>query len=295
MAYGDKVVLDDIDLDIPRGQVVALLGPNGAGKTTTVEILEGFRQPRGGQVEVLGVDPARAPESWRARVGVVLQSWRDHGTWRVMDLLEVTGGYYAPYATAGTARPWDTEELLARVGLTEHARQRIDRLSGGQRRRLDVAIGLVGRPELLFLDEPTTGLDPAGRRDVHDLVADLADLDTTILLTTHDLAEAEKIADRLLILAGGSIVADGSPDQLRLQLSRSSEVRLRDLTTGEVSVHATPDPTAYLTEVLGRRPGEVQVVEVRAASLEDVYLDIVRRAESGEDLRSLQILSEVTR
>lgn len=153
----------------------------------------------------------------------------------------------------------------------------------------------MGRPELLFLDEPTTGLDPAGRRDVHDLLADLADLDTTILLTTHDLAEAEKIADRLLILAGGSIVADGSPDALRLQLSRMSEVRLRDRATGEVSVHAEPDPTAYLTQVLTSRPGEVQVVEVRAASLEDVYLDIVRRAEAGEDLGSLTSLQEVAR
>ena len=290
MAYGDHVVLDSIDLEIPRGQVVALLGPNGAGKTTTVEILEGFRRPSAGSVTVLGEDPATAPESWRARVGVVLQSWRDHGTWRVRDLLDVTGSYYAPYATAGVPRPWPADELLARVGLGEHARQRIDRLSGGQRRRLDVAIGLVGRPELLFLDEPTTGLDPAGRRDVHDLLADLADLDTTILLTTHDLAEAEKVADRLLILAGGSIVADGTPDALRLRLSRSSEVRLRDLASGRVSVHATPDPTAYLTEVLTARPGQVQVVEVRAASLEDVYLDLVRRAEAGEDLAHLQVL-----
>ena len=290
MAYGDHVVLDSIDLEIPRGQVVALLGPNGAGKTTTVEILEGFRRPSAGAVTVLGEDPATAPESWRARVGVVLQSWRDHGTWRVRDLLDVTGSYYAPYATAGVPRPWPADELLARVGLGEHARQRIDRLSGGQRRRLDVAIGLVGRPELLFLDEPTTGLDPAGRRDVHDLLADLADLDTTILLTTHDLAEAEKVADRLLILAGGSIVADGTPDALRLRLSRSSEVRLRDLATGRVSVHAAPDPTAYLTEVLTARPGQVQVVEVRAASLEDVYLDLVRRAEAGEDLAHLQVL-----
>ncbi len=214
------------------------------------------------------------------------------------DLLDVVGGYYAPYSTAEAVRPWDTGELLDRVGLGAHAAQRIDRLSGGQRRRLDVAVGLVGRPELLFLDEPTTGLDPAGRRDVHDLVADLVDLDTTILLTTHDLAEAEKVADRLLILAGGSIVADGSPDQLRLQLSRSSEVRLRDLSTGEVTVHADPDPTAYLSEVLARRAGEVEVVEVRAASLEDVYLDIVRRAESGESLSSvpnIETISEVAR
>ncbi|GAA1171940.1 ABC transporter ATP-binding protein [Ornithinimicrobium humiphilum] len=295
MAYGEHVVLDQVDLDIPRGQVVALLGPNGAGKTTTVEILEGFRRRSGGTVEVLGVDPQSAPEDWRSRVGVVLQSWRDHAYWKVRDLLEVMGGYYAPFSTPEVPRPWDTTELLERVGLAEHAGKRIDRLSGGQRRRLDVAIGLVGRPELLFLDEPTTGLDPAGRRDVHDLLADLADLDTTILLTTHDLAEAEKVADRLLILAGGSLVADGSPDQLRMELSRSSEVRLRDLTTGQVTVHAEPDPTAYLTDVLARRPGEVQVVEVRAASLEDVYLELVRRAESGEDLGPLQSIQEVAR
>ena len=291
MSYGDSRVLEGVDLEIPRGQVVALLGPNGAGKTTTVEILEGFRRRSGGEVEVLGVDPATAPESWRARVGVVLQSWRDHGTWRVRELLEVISAYYPPYSTETVRRPWPADELLERVGLQEHARQRIDKLSGGQRRRLDVAIGLVGRPELLFLDEPTTGLDPAGRRDVHDLISDLVDLDTTILMTTHDLAEAEKVADRLLILAGGSIVADGSPDSLRTDLSRTSEVRLRDLATGEVSVHADPDPTAYLTDVLTARRGEVQVIEVRAASLEDVYLDIVRRAEAGEDLSTLETIT----
>ena len=290
MSYGDRVVLDGVDLEVHRGQVVALLGPNGAGKTTTVEILEGFRRPSAGRVRVLGVDPDGAPESWRARVGVVLQSWRDHGSWKVRELLDVISGYYAPYATAEVQRPWPVDELLERVGLAPHAGQKINKLSGGQRRRLDVAVGLLGRPELLFLDEPTTGLDPAGRRDVHELVADLADLDTTVLLTTHDLAEAEKVADRLLILAGGRIVADGTPDALRLRLSRSSEVRLRDLTTGEVSVHAEADPTAYLTQVLTARPGEVQVVEVRAASLEDVYLDIVRRAEAGEDLSGLELL-----
>ncbi|WP_353508835.1 ABC transporter ATP-binding protein [Intrasporangium sp.] len=295
MVYGEHVVLDGVDLEIPRGQVVTLLGPNGAGKTTTVEILEGFRRRSSGTVEVLGVDPEHAPEAWRARVGVVLQSWRDHGTWRVSDLLEVIGSYYAPYASPEVPRPWDTAELLARVGLADHSGQRIDKLSGGQRRRLDVAVGLVGRPELLFLDEPTTGLDPAGRRDVHDLLADLADLDTTILMTTHDLAEAEKVADRLLILAGGSIVADGSPDDLRLQLSRSSEVRLRDVATGEVTVHAASDPTAYLTEVLTGRPNEVQVVEVRAASLEDVYLEIVQRAESGQDIGPLARIQAVAR
>ncbi|NLT31185.1 MAG: ABC transporter ATP-binding protein, partial [Propionibacterium sp.] len=161
----------------------------------------------------------------------------------------------------------------------------------GQRRRLDVAVGLVGRPEVLFLDEPTTGLDPAGRRDVHELLADLADLDTTILMTTHDLAEAEKIADRILLLAGGRLIADGSPDGLRLAMSRSNEVRLRDRDSGDVSVHATADPTGYLTEVLTTRPGRVEVVEVRAASLEDVYLDLVRRAAAGESLDDLPVLS----
>ena len=294
MAYGDLVVLDGLDLEIPRGQVVTLLGPNGAGKTTTVEILEGFRRRSGGQVEVLGHDPAGAPESWRARVGVVLQSWRDHGSWRVAELLEVIAAYYPPYADATTVRPWPTAELLARVGLADHAGHRIDKLSGGQRRRLDIAIGLVGRPELLFLDEPTTGLDPAGRRDIHDhdLMGDLADLDTTILMTTHDLSEAEVIADRMLVLADGRLVADGSPDALRLAFSRSSEVRLREMATGQVTVHPTPDPTAYLTRVLATRPGEVEVVEVRAASLEDAYLDLVRRAE-GEQTRHPVPTSEV--
>src|SRR5690606_23073447 len=158
--------------------------------------------------------------------------------WRVRDLLDVMGHYFAPYSTDAVTRPWPSGVLLERVGLGQHVGTRIGKLSGGQRRPLDVAIGLGGRPEPLLLDEPTPGLDPAGRRDVHDLLSDLIDLDTTILLTTHDLAEAEKIADRLLVLAGGSIVADGSPDALRLQLSRMSEVRLRDLVTGEVSVHS---------------------------------------------------------
>ena len=156
MAYGDTIVLDAIDLDITSGQVVALLGPNGAGKTTTIEILEGFRRRSGGDVRVLGVDPQQATEAWRARVGVVLQSWRDHGPWRVAELLDVIGEYYAAYATDRVSRPWPTGDLLERVGLAEQRGQRIDRLSGGQRRRLDVAVGLLGRPELLFLDEPSS-------------------------------------------------------------------------------------------------------------------------------------------
>lgn len=160
---------------------------------------------------MLGADPAHGDEAWRARIGVVLQSWRDHGKWRVRELLSHLGAYYAPYGSERIRRPWDTDDLIAAVGLTEQAGAKIMSLSGGQRRRLDVAIGIVGRPELLFLDEPTAGFDPQARREFHDLVHRLADdQQTTILLTTHDLDEAEKLADRILILAGGRIIADGS-------------------------------------------------------------------------------------
>ena len=206
MRYGRTGVLSGVSFGARRGEVLALLGPNGAGKTTTIEILEGFRMRSSGQVSVLGTDPARGGEAWRARIGVVLQSWRDHGKWRVRELLAHLGSYYAPYAAPGVPRPWDVDELIATVGLTEQAGQRVRRLSGGQRRRLDVAIGIVGRPELLFLDEPTAGFDPEARREFHDLVHRLADREeATILLTTHDLDEAEKLADRILILAAGRI------------------------------------------------------------------------------------------
>ncbi|HMI26001.1 MAG TPA: ABC transporter ATP-binding protein, partial [Streptosporangiaceae bacterium] len=192
MRYGRTGVLSGVSFGARRGEVLALLGPNGAGKTTTIEILEGFRMRSSGQVSVLGTDPTRGGEAWRARIGVVLQSWRDHGKWRVRELLAHLGSYYAPYAAPGVPRPWDVDELIATVGLTEQAGQRVRRLSGGQRRRLDVAIGIVGRPELLFLDEPTAGFDPEARREFHDLVHRLADREeATILLTTHDLDEAE--------------------------------------------------------------------------------------------------------
>ena len=149
MRYGKTDVLNGISFTARRGEVLALLGPNGAGKTTAIEILEGFRMRSAGQVSVLGVDPAHGGEAWRARIGVVLQSWRDHGKWRVRELLANLGSYYAPYSSPGASRPWDTDELIAMVGLTDHARKRIRQLSGGQRRRLDVAVGIVGRPELL--------------------------------------------------------------------------------------------------------------------------------------------------
>jgi len=279
MTYGTTEVLRGVDLEVATGEIVALLGPNGAGKTTTVEILEGFRVPSGGEVRVLGEVPHQAGEAWRARVGVVLQSWRDHPRWRVREFLDYLSLYYAPYATDEVERPWPVDELLERVGLAGKEGRRLDRLSGGERRRLDVAVGLVGRPEVLFLDEPTAGFDPRARRDFHDLIRSLADLETTVLLTTHDLDEAERLADRILVLAGGRIVADGTPEELRLQVSGTAEVRYtRD---GRRFVHHTDDPTAHLTELLTSPGPRVEDLEVRRGSLEDAYLALVHRVETG--------------
>jgi ABC-2 type transport system ATP-binding protein len=294
MAYGDNLVLDGIDITIQRGEVIALLGPNGAGKTTTVEILEGFREPSAGHVEVLGVDPRHGDEAWRARVGIVLQSWRDHAKWKVHELIDYLGAYYAPYSTPDVPRPWPTHALLETVGLADDADKYVRQLSGGRRRRLDVAAGLVGRPELLFLDEPTAGFDPLARRHFHDLISSLADLDTTVLLTTHDLDEAEKVADRILILANSHIVANGSPDQLRRLEFGPAEVHWFDGV--ERQVHSTADPTAFLRTLLHSPDAVVQDLEIRRTSLEDVYVALVNRAEGvttkGQDraLRQLQDL-----
>ena len=278
MRYGTTEVLAGVDFDVRTGEVVAMLGPNGAGKTTTIEILEGFRMRSAGRVSVLGTDPAHAGELWRARVGVVLQSWRDHAKWRVRELLRHLGAYYARYATPEIPRPWDADELLDLVGLSTSASARIASLSGGQRRRLDLAIGIVGRPELLFLDEPTTGFDPAARREFHDLVHRLTDREqATVLLTTHDLTEAEKLADRVLILAGGSIVADGSPDELALRMSGHAEVRWsRD---GQRYVHPTDEATKFTRELFAQYGESVEDLEVRRAGLEDAYMALVREFE----------------
>lgn len=274
MAYGDNHVLAGIDLGITRGEVVVLLGPNGAGKTTTVEILEGFRQPSSGQVTVLGQNPATAGDAWRARVGIVLQSWRDHAKWRVRELLDYLGDFYAPYS-GEIVRPWPIDDLLATVGLADDADTPVAKLSGGRRRRLDVAAGLVGRPELLFLDEPTAGFDPQARRDFHDLLGSLADLDTTILMTTHDLDEAEKVASRILVLADGTIVADGSPDALRRAQFGRAEVRWFD--GAQHQVHVSDDPAQFLRGLLADPTAQVEDLEVRRNSLEDVYLALTAR------------------
>ena len=282
MRYGATDVLTGVDFDIRRGEVVTLLGPNGAGKTTTIEILEGFRARSAGAVTVLGMDPARADEHWRSRTGVVLQSWRDHGRWTPRRLLDHLGRYYAPYATPERSRPRPVDELLHQVGLAEQADQKILTLSGGERRRLDAAIGIIGRPELLFLDEPTAGFDPHARREFHGLVQQLAEQeDTTILLTTHDLAEAEKLADRILILADGRIVADGTADELARQVTGEARVRWRR--DGQRFEHATTDATGFVRGLLAQHD-DVAELEIRRASLEDTYLTMVQQHETGRAL-----------
>jgi ABC-2 type transport system ATP-binding protein len=287
MRYGTLDVLQGLDFTVRRGEVVTILGPNGAGKTTTIEILEGFRIRSAGSVSVFGVDPAEAGEDWRARVGVVLQSWRDHARWTPRGLLDQLGRFYRPYSTAERPRPYDADRLLAMVGLEEQAEQKIRTLSGGQRRRFDVAVGIIGRPELLFLDEPTAGFDPQARRDFHDLVHRLSDLEnTTILLTTHDLDEAEKLADRILILAGGQIVADGSADELARRVSREAQVKWSR--HGEHFVHATADATAFVRSLLAQYD-DIADLEVRRASLEDTYLAMVQRHESSSGAAPVEL------
>jgi ABC-2 type transport system ATP-binding protein len=288
MRYGSADVLDGVCFTAARGEVLALLGPNGAGKTTTVEILEGFRTASAGEVAVLGADPAGADEHWRARTGVVLQSWRDHGKWRVRALLAHLSRFYAPFSTSERARPRRVDKLIDTVGLTEKASARIATLSGGERRRLDLAAGIVGRPEVLFLDEPTAGLDPIARRGFHDLVHGLVDSDeTTVLLTTHDLDEAEKLADRILILDRGRIVADGSAEALARSVSGQAEVRWSH--AGEHFVHATDDATCYVRELFAQYGDELADLEVRRASLEDTYMAIVTRREAGDQATVIEL------
>ncbi|WP_308210669.1 ABC transporter ATP-binding protein [Actinomadura luzonensis] len=210
----------------------------------------------------------------------MLQSWRDHGKWRVRELLAHLGGYYAAWATPEIPRPWDADELIAAVGLTGHAGKKVKTLSGGQRRRLDVAIGLVGRPEALFLDEPTAGFDPRARHEFHELVRGLvADGATTVLLTTHDLDEAEKLADRILVLTGGRIVADGTAAELARSIASEDEVRW--LHGGRRHARRTQDSTRLARELFARHGEEVQELEVRRASLEQSYLALVREAEGA--------------
>ncbi|MEU9503990.1 ABC transporter ATP-binding protein [Streptomyces sp. NPDC048196] len=275
MSYGSTDVLHGVDLDVRRGEVFALLGPNGAGKSTTVEILEGFRQRSAGTVRVLGTDPARGGDAWRGRIGLVLQSWRDHRRWRVAELLT----HFATYHEA----PRDPAELLALVGLTGQSGKQVDQLSGGQRRRLDVALALVGRPELVFLDEPTTGFDPEARRDFHELIERLArDEGVTVLLTTHDLVEAERLADRIAMLVNGRIRAHGTPAELARSAAAQAEVRWT-APDGTARREHTADPSRLVWELHRELGGPVADLEVRRPTLEDTYLRMVHQEEVAQD------------
>ncbi|GAB3191210.1 ABC transporter ATP-binding protein [Geodermatophilus arenarius] len=271
--YGDRTVVADLDLEVRRGEVFALLGPNGAGKTTTVEILEGVRRRDGGDVSVLGQDPARAGRAWRDRTGVVGQSTGGGNALTVRETLEHFARYHAT--------PVPTGELLDDVGLTGAARTRVDRLSGGQRRRLEVALGVQGRPELLFLDEPTTGMDPVARRSFWTLVEGLRDRGTTVLLTTHYLDEAAHLATRVGVITAGRLVDVAPPDELGAELRRVATVRW--LEGGEPREVTTPEPAALLRDLVAASPtGEVPGLTVTRPGLEDVYLRMVATPE-GQD------------
>jgi len=263
--YGDFVAVDGLDLDIRRGEIFALLGPNGAGKTTTVEICEGYRDRDAGEVRVLGEDPAHAGRRWKARLGIVLQSNSGQSQLTVRETVASRADLYPD--------PRDPDEVLELVGLTEKARVRSQALSGGQRRRLDVALGIVGRPALLFLDEPTTGFDPEARRQFWSLIRSLRELGTTMLLTTHYLDEAEALADRVGVIARGRLAEVAVPSSLGGRETAPAVVSWTE--DGVRRSQATATPTALVRELTGRFPGEVPDLSVVRPSLEDVYLRMI--------------------
>lgn len=291
MSYGQGAVLKGVDLTLHAGEVLALLGPNGAGKTTTVEILEGFRKRSGGAVRVLGADPDRGDEAWKARLGIVLQSWRDHRKWRVRELLFHIGRYYKAYSTSARPRPYDADELLEQVGLQQQARRPVSKLSGGQRRRLDVAIGLVGNPEVLFLDEPTVGFDPEARSDFHALIRGLTEeRKTSILLTTHDLREAETLSHRIAILMNGRISAEGSAQELAARYSGSVSVSYFVRDTEHHLRLAHDQVTDYLYQLFERVGPMISGLRVQPSSLEDTYLRMVREEQPADAAAETPIL-----
>ncbi|MDG4841282.1 ABC transporter ATP-binding protein [Micromonospora sp. WMMD967] len=265
-AYGDNVAVAGVDLDVHRGEVFALLGPNGAGKTTTVEILEGYRHRDAGEVSVLGADPANPDASWRSRVGIVLQGTGEFDELTVAEVVRHFSGFY-PGAD-------DPDKVIERVGLAGKARARTHTLSGGQKRRLDVALGIIGRPELLFLDEPTTGFDPEARREFWELIRDLAAAGTTIVLTTHYLDEAEALADRVGVIAGGRLVEVAAPNQLGNRQDALATVSWRT-PEGALESAQTATPTVFVADLAARHGGEVPGLTVTRPTLEDVYLTMI--------------------
>jgi ABC-2 type transport system ATP-binding protein len=290
MRYGDREVLHGIDLVVPHGMVVGFLGPNGAGKTTTVEILEGYRRRTAGRARVLGMDPATGGRQLRERIGIVLQETGHNQDLTVRETVRQFAGYYR--------RPRRVDEVMGLVGLEEAADRRVRALSGGQRRRLDVGLTLVGDPELVFLDEPTTGFDPAARRQAWEVIGGLRELDKTILLTTHYMDEAQALADRVAIIAAGRIVAEGAPADLAAQ--RSSEVRFTlpaelapaelPRVSGEVAIRgrsveiSTDDPTRDLLALTGWAAGRGAALDgltVARPGLEEIYLTLTTETEEA--------------
>jgi ABC-2 type transport system ATP-binding protein len=275
MSYGATEAVRGIDLEVETGEIFAFLGPNGAGKTTTVEILEGYRRRTGGEVRVLGEDPEHAGRAWRDRIGIVLQSNSLDPYLTVRESIELYAGYFS--------HPRSVDEVVDLVGLGEKADDRARKLSGGQQRRLDVGMALVGDPELLFLDEPTTGFDPSARRQFWEVIAGLRDLGKTIFLTTHYMDEAQRLADRVTIIAGGQIVAQGTPGDLGEREKAASTIRYRSASGEEVSIE-TFDPVRELNRLTGEalvNGEELEGLEVTRPSLEDVYLDLTRTSEGA--------------
>jgi ABC-2 type transport system ATP-binding protein len=265
-SYGDVEAVRGVSFEIAEGEVFGLLGPNGAGKTTTVEVLEGYRKRDGGDVSVLGIDPQRAGGDWRERIGIVLQSSAMYPNLTVEEHVRVFAGYYS--------RPRDPAEVIGLVGLEEKRSAKVKTLSGGQKRRLDLALGLIGDPELIFLDEPTTGFDPVARRAAWDMIRSLRQLGKTVLLTTHYLDEAEQLSDRVAVLREGRIVAIGSPSELT-GARVATEVRYR--LDGKDVVVETHEPTKLLHELTGQALSEgkeLEALEVRRPTLEEIYLTL---------------------
>ncbi|MBL8929868.1 MAG: ABC transporter ATP-binding protein [Kineosporiaceae bacterium] len=262
--------VDGIDLDVDEGEVFALLGPNGAGKTTSVEILEGYRRRDAGEVQVLGQDPQSAGRHWRSRIGIVLQTSNENHQLTVAELVHHVAGYYPA--------PRDPDAVIESVGLTAKRTARMSTLSGGQRRRLDVALGIVGGPRLLFLDEPTTGFDPQARRSFWDLIETLRADGTTILLTTHYLDEAEHLADRVAVVSAGRLLAVDTPERLGGPQAQVPRVRWLE-PDGTTREEHTPTPTAVVARLGERFAGEIPGLEVLRPSLEEVYLSMIATAD----------------
>jgi ABC-2 type transport system ATP-binding protein len=267
-ADGVKAAVAGIDLEVKAGEIFAILGPNGAGKTTTVEILEGYRDRDGGEVTVLGKDPAKLGNdswAWRNRIGIVLQSTNDSQDLSVSETVRHFANYYS--------NPRDPETVISEVGLDEKKNARIQSLSGGQRRRLDVALGIIGNPEILFLDEPTTGFDPEARRAFWELIRKLRDEGTTILLTTHYLDEAEALADRVAVIVDGKIVEVSTPENLGGR--NTAKARISWLENGRKQEIESDFPAAEVAKLVTKFGGEVPELTVIRPSLEDIYLKMI--------------------